>query len=200
MCNLYRLDAPADQIALNFAAEAGADPWAGGYVAPGKPGPVIVRNNKGLRCIVPRIWGVPPPAKAAAADGNRPARPVTNVRNLDSPFWIGTLRHPELRCLVPVTSFQEWSDRADPVTGRKTQHWFSIPTEPIFAFAGILRDSEVPSFAFLTTEPNSLVGAVHLKAMPAILAPEDQELWLTADWAVARNLVGAYPSQFMEMA
>jgi putative SOS response-associated peptidase YedK len=202
MCNLYRLDAPANQIALAFDAEQGADPWAGGYVAPGKFAPVIVMGKEGRR-MVPRQWGVPPPANAVA-DGRY--RPVTNVRNLTSPFWIGTLRHTEFRCLVPVTRFQEWgaADGAHAMGGSRaaariprTQHWFSIPSEPIFAFAGIWRDSEVPSFAFLTTEPNSLVGAVHPKAMPVILHPEDYDRWLTEDWKEAQRLVAPFPSQLM---
>jgi putative SOS response-associated peptidase YedK len=190
MCNLYRLDAPANQIASVFEADAGVDPWAGDYVAPGRFAPVIVSGSNGTRRMVPRQWGVPPPAKAAF-DGQ--ARPVTNVRNLESPFWIGTLRHPELRCLVPVTSFMEWGG----IKGDRSQHWFSVPSEPVFAFAGICRDSEVASYAFLTCEPNALVGSVHPKAMPMILAPEDYQGWLTAAWPDAAKLVAPFPSQLM---
>jgi putative SOS response-associated peptidase YedK len=36
-------------------------------------------------------------------------------------------------------------------------------------------------YAFLTTEPNAEVGAVHPKAMPVILTtPEEVETWMTA--------------------
>lgn len=187
MCNLYRLDVPADVLGDVFSAEIGADPWAGGYVAPGRPAPVVIRQESRVRAMVPRLWGVPPPPKGD--------RPVTNIRNLQSPFWIGNLRYIGSRCLVPVTSFQEWGGRA----GARTQHWFSIPSQPIFAFAGIWRDSEVPSFAFLTTDPNPLVATVHPKAMPLILQPEDWETWLSADWKTACKLVAPFPSQLMRM-
>ncbi|MEY3703588.1 MAG: hypothetical protein RLZZ561_1208, partial [Pseudomonadota bacterium] len=130
MCNLYRLDAPAHQIADIFDAQAGGDPWVGGYVAPGRPAPVIVRQD-GARVMVPRMWGVPPPPRVE--------KPITNIRNLESPFWIGSLRHVGSRCLVPVTCFQEWGGRS----GARTQPWFSLPSQPVFAFAGIWRDSEV---------------------------------------------------------
>ncbi len=189
MCNLYRLDAPANQIAAVFDAEAGVDPWDGGYVAPGRFGPVITgetaRGHLRKR-IRPMVWGFPPPPRGD--------RPVTNVRNLESPFWIGTLRHTELRCLIPVTRFQEWSG----ARGAKQQHWFSLPSTPIFAFAGIWRDTtDMPVFAFLTTDPNPLVGAVHPKAMPVILHAEDYDRWLTAEWKDAKSLVAPFPSQLM---
>jgi putative SOS response-associated peptidase YedK len=111
-------------------------------------------------------------------------------------FWVGTLRHTEFRCLVPVTSFMEWGG----VKGARTQHWFSVPSEPVFAFAGIWRDNDVPSFAFLTCDPNPLVAAVHDKSMPVILNPWDYDRWLNADWAEARGLVDPFPSQLMAEA
>lgn len=186
--NLYRLNASAAAIATTFGADARDDPWTGDYVAPGRPAPVIVGDGKlGLRRYLrPRLWGVPPPPQGT--------EPVTNVRNLASPFWIGTLRHPELRCLVPATSFAEWSGPA----GARRQHWFSLPARPVFAFAGILRQNEDwPAFAVLTTDPNRLVAHHHPKAMPVILHAEDQERWLTAEWRDAMRLVAAYPSQDM---
>ena len=186
MCNLYRLDSPAKAIADIFGADPGVDPWDGGYVAPGKYAPVITGEAR-MR-MIPARWGFPPPPSAV---GNRL---VTNVRNLESPFWIGTLRHPELRCLVPVTRFQEWSGEK----GSKRQHWFEVPSQPVFAFAGIWRDDgEMRSFAFLTTEPNALIAPVHPKAMPLILHPEDHHVWLSADWTQAKRLVEPYPTQLM---
>jgi putative SOS response-associated peptidase YedK len=187
MCNLYRLDATANQIAAMFDADRGDDPWPGDYVAPGKFAPIIAGSPR--KRMMPARWGFPPPPKALS-----PTRLVTNVRNLQSPFWIGTLKHPELRCLVPVTRFQEWSGEK----AAKRQHWFAVPSQPVFAFAGIWRDDgEMRSFAFLTTEPNSLIAPVHPKAMPLILHPEDYDVWLSADWTQARRVVEPYPSQLM---
>jgi putative SOS response-associated peptidase YedK len=185
MCNLYRLDAPANQIAAALGANPDGDVWAGGYVAPGHFAPVVIRGEDGARHLVPRQWGVPPPPKGDHV--------VTNVRNLASPFWIGTLRHTKFRCLVPATRFQEWGG----TKGARTQHWFSVPSTPVFAFAGIWRDSEVASFAVLTTEANALVAPVHPKAMPVILHPEDYELWLAGDWKQAQRLASPFPSQLM---
>jgi putative SOS response-associated peptidase YedK len=198
MSSLYRLDALADQIGHIFATNAGDDPWAGGYVAPGGFAPVIIRDRQNARRMVPRQWGVPPPGNAGQ-DGAT-IRPVTAVRNLTSPFWIGTLRHTEFRCLVPVTRFQFWGPESmRNAAGKRARCWFSVPSEPIFAFAGIWRDSEVPSFAILTTEPNSLVAQVHPAAMPVILAPEDHDRWLSESWPGAGTMIDAFPAQLLLM-
>ncbi len=134
----------------------------------------------------PRLWGVPPPPRGT--------QPVTTVRNLSSPFWIGTLRHAELRCLIPATSFALWSGPA----GAKRQHWASLPGRPIFAFAGIQRQNEDwPGFAILTTDPNRLIERHNPGAMPLILHPEDHERWLTAEWRDAATLVTPYPGHLM---
>ena len=152
-------------------------------------------------------WGVPLslPGKRA---GSVVTKHVTNVRNLDSPFWRGMLTRPEQRCLVPFTRF------AEPKMGAgREEHWFSISDQPLAAFAGVWRwvetplqagldlGGEAPSqqkvFAFLTCEPNPLVAPLHPKAMPVILHPEDYTAWLTADWEEARKLVQPFPSQLM---
>ncbi|MBN8830208.1 MAG: SOS response-associated peptidase family protein [Sphingomonadales bacterium] len=195
MTQLYRLDADAAAIARTFGADPGRDPWDGGYATPGRFAPVIIGGRGGLREIVPRLWGVPPPPGAALAGGS----PVAQVRNLASPFWIGTLRHTQFRCLVPVTSFQIWSQASDPRTGKRMAHWFSLPAAPIFALAGIWRDSEVRSFALLSCAPNRLVGATNPRTMPVILHAEDHERWLRADWKDAQALVTAFPSQLMSV-
>lgn len=195
MTNLYRLDTTAAAIAEQFGADPGADPWSGDYVAPGRFAPVIIGGAKGGRRIVPRLWGVPPPGSALLS----PGRPVTTVRNLDSPFWIGTLRHSEFRCLVPVTAFQLWAQEKDPTTGRSVRHWFSLPAAPLFALAGIWRDSEVPSFAILTCEANRIVAAVNPAGMPLILHRDDHDRWLRTDWKTARSLVTSFPSQLMRV-
>jgi len=187
VCNLYNMTRTRAEIASLFRAR---DHWASdmpkSYVAPGGTGPVVIERD-GVRTTGLMKWGLP-----------YNGAPITNVRNLASPFWRSMLANPHQRCLVPVTDFQEWGSKPDPVTKKKKQHWFSVPSRPVFAFAGIWRAiGDTPHYAFLTTEPNSLIAPIHPKAMPVILDEADYEAWLTADWDDAAKLVAAYPSQLM---
>lgn len=199
MTMLYRLDAPATEIAAHFQAAAGSDPWVGGPVAPGQFAPVITAGREAVagprqadqpRRLIPRLWGVPPPP--AATD---PGRGVLSVRNPDSPFWIGNLRNSEFRCLVPATAWMVWG-REDPVTGKRRRHWFAPADQPLFAFAGVWKDSEIPSFALLTCEPNAVLRQAGREAMPVILPADARahELWLHGAWDRAQDLLAPYPS------
>jgi putative SOS response-associated peptidase YedK len=47
-------------------------------------------------------WNFPPPPNLRTA-------PVTNMRNLKSPYWRGWLK-AEWHCFAPATSFCEWKD------------------------------------------------------------------------------------------
>lgn len=194
MCNLYRLNAKRDEIGAYFKAQDDARTAATvekDYVAPGKPG-YVVREDEGHRVLSVMAWGFPFEGK-----------PVTNVRNYTSPFWRSALQAPARRCLVPATSFQEWSVEPDPVTNKKRPHWFSLPSQPIFAFAGIWRPTEgQPVFSFLTCgydgDPTAhAVGAIHPKACPVILHKEDYDRWLQADLEDALSLACTFPSQLI---
>ncbi len=141
-------------------------------------------------------WGMPSPAFALAGKKTDPG--VTNVRNAKSPHWRRWLG-AEHRCVVPFTSFAENEALPD---GTRPPVWFALAEDRLLAFfAGIwvggwtsvrkVREGEVTAdlFAFLTTEPNAEVAAVHPKAMPVILTrPEEVEAWMTAPAAEALAL------------
>ena len=177
----------------------------GGYVAPGGFAPVITAGREFIagpgeanqpRRMVPRTWGVPPPPSAYDA-----ARPVLTVRNRQSPFWTGNLRNPEFRCLVPATDFAVWGSGRD-AEGKRRRHLFSCADQPIFAMAGVWKDSEVPSFALLSCAPNAALRAVGRDAMPAILPPDSRahDTWLRAGWDRAQDVLQPYSSSLMRDA
>lgn len=203
MTMLYRLDAPAAAIAAHFGASMGADPWEGGHVSPGRFAPVVTTGREFVagprpsgeptRRMIPRLWGVPPPPSAGDA-----RQGVATVRNPDSPFWIGSLRNSEFRCLVPATAFMEWGKGRD-AEGRRRQHRIALADQPLFAFAGVWKDSEVPSFALLTCEANAALRALGRETMPAILPgdPRAWRTWLNGGWDQARTLIAPYASSLM---
>jgi putative SOS response-associated peptidase YedK len=201
LTTLYRLNAAAAEIARRFGARADPDdPWAGGTIAPGSFAPVVTAGREFVagprppgepeRRLVPRLWGVPPPPSAGDT-----GRAVLTVRNPDSPFWIGNLRNSEFRCLVPATAAMLWGG-TDPTTGRRRQVWLSCADQPLFALAGVWKDSEVASFALLTCPANAALRELGVERMPVILPadPALQRLWLMGGWDRADALVAPYAS------
>jgi putative SOS response-associated peptidase YedK len=205
MTMLYRLDASAHAIARHFGAGAGEDPWSGGHIALGGFAPVITTgrefiagprpSGEPVRRMIPRIWGVPPPPSAGDA-----RQAIASVRNLESPFWVGNLRNCEFRCLVPATSFLEWGRGRD-ADGKRKQCWIRLADQPIFAFAAVWKDSEVPSFALLTCEANAALRSLGRETMPVILPPDSRawRVWLNGGWDKARDLIVPYSSSLMEV-
>ncbi|TFI57754.1 DUF159 family protein [Sphingomonas parva] len=193
MCNRYRMTAKQQELALRFGIDPALimpepEPLPPPELFPKRIG-WVVRKEEGRRVLDTMTWGFPPPAAARA--------PVTNVRNLASPFWRSALSRPDRRCLVPVTDFCEWSGEK----GAKKEHWFGTIDRAIFAFAGVWRPTETgKAFAFLTCEPNPLVAPIHPKAMPVILHEEDHDKWLEAETADACALAAPFPSQMMRMS
>src|ERR1700730_10700363 len=208
MCNLYSITTTqAAIIALfrvvnryvgNLAPMPGVFP---DYAAP------IVRNGADGRELATARWGMPSSphavmeasqkraakleAKAKTVDFKEllrmePDAGTTNIRNVKSKHWTRWLG-PENRCVVPFNSFSEFNK------AEGGDIWFALDeSRPLACFAGIwtnwtsvrkVKEGETTNdiFAFLTTEPNAEVGAIHPKAMPVILTtPEEVEAWMTA--------------------
>jgi len=189
MCNLYNVTTNVEALTALVKSFNRPNLPPLGSVYPDYEAPVFRPTAAGVELTMLK-WGVPLPM----GPGKKP-KPVTNVRNAASPFWRSMLATPERRCLVPATAFSEWTERPDPATGKKRLVWFGVKDAGLFCFAGIWRPTEDGErFAFLTTEPNELVGAIHPKAMPVILAPEDHGRWLGAEAGEALELQRPFPA------
>lgn len=129
------------------------------------------------------MWGIAAPGQIGRMG---PVSLVRHVRNLESPFWIGSLRNPALRCLIPATAIR--------LGNAQRGRWVSIKDRRLFTMAGLWRDDgEVAAFAMLTINPSRAVLPFHASAMPVILDSSDHNAWLTADWKSAQKLVAAAP-------
>ena len=198
MCNLYRQRATENLSRIFDAEPFGEQPELKLDIYP-KYDACVIRKAEGRRILEVMAWGII--TTITGKSGKPIQKPVTNVRNLDSPFWRSTIARPEQRCLVPFTSFAEPRPGKDPETGRPANWWFTVPGEEVCAFAGIWRWSEGQKrFAFLTCEPNPLVAPRHPKAMPVILQREDYDRWLDGEAADACALAQPFPSQLMAVA
>jgi len=97
MCNRYRVTAKQIEIARQFGFDIGRlmpEPDALPPPELFRSAGWVVRKENGEKRLDVMQWGVPLNGK-----------PVTNVRNLQSPFWRSMLKDPARRCLVPVTHF-----------------------------------------------------------------------------------------------
>ncbi|HEY5710662.1 MAG TPA: SOS response-associated peptidase family protein [Allosphingosinicella sp.] len=199
MCNLYRLAKSKENLATLFDARPLVDPPEVKTAIYPKYESWVVRKEAGERALDLMPWGI-----IRSMPGKRPGvmikKAVTNVRNLDSPFWRSTIAAPGQRCLVPFSAFAEPKPGKDE-EGRPANHWFTLPSSEVAAFAGIWRFNEgAARFAFLTCEPNPLVAPLHPKAMPVILQPDDYDAWLHGEAADACALAQPFPSQLMAVA
>jgi len=196
VCNLYSV--VTNREAMRRIAKAMSDTLGNFPELPGVYpdyfAPIVRLDANGRREIVLARWGMP---SLKDAPTEKPNRGTTNSRHPWFDDWKGYLG-VEHRCLVPLTWFAEPCKLDDGASGNA---WFALSKdEPLTFFAGLYtqwsgtrRKDEGPMdhlvFAFFTTEPNDVVRAIHPKAMPVILASEeDRETWLTAPWSEARKL------------
>lgn len=198
MCNLYSMTKSREALVAYTRAmrdrTANEPPLPA--IFPDMLAPVVATSKEGQREVVNMRWGFPP------AGGGR--RPVTNIRNLDSNYWRGWLEQPRFRCVVPVTSFVEYTD-----TTPKVAHWFGLgPDRPLFFFAGLWRpwtgvrgkeDATHLLYGILTTAANDLVRPIHAQAMPVMLSADQVDTWLEAPTEDAIALAKPFPPEQMQI-
>ena len=131
MCNLYRMNRSAAEVASLFGASAADRINIGENVYPGYPG--LVLASGGLSAMT---WGFPLNTRGKSGQPLKP-KPINNARTdkLETGFWRASVE--TRRCLIPLCAFAE----AEGPKGAKTRTWFTLPEEPIFTAAGVWRVS-----------------------------------------------------------
>lgn len=141
----------------------------GSEVYPGYPGAVIAGGS-----VRSMIWGFPLVLKSKKTGKPLKPKPVNNARTdkLDSFMWRYSFE--ERRCLIPLTAWAE----AEGQKGAMTRTWLSLPDQPIFAAAGIWRNSDEwgECYSMVMTDAVGEASEVHNR-MPVILQAGDYERW-----------------------
>ena len=96
MCNLYRQRATENLSRLFDAEPLQEQLELKPDIYPKYDACVIRRNREGRRVVEAMAWGIITTIKGKS--GKPISKPVTNVRNLASPFWRSTIANPAQRC------------------------------------------------------------------------------------------------------
>jgi len=107
------------------------------------------------------------------------------------------------RCLVPFDGFYEWKK----TDGTKQPFFIHRKDSGLFAMAGLWEKWKDPgsgtplfTFTLITLDASPLIGKLHDR-MPAMLLPEEEELWLDREMPPeeALKLIRPYPDELLEI-
>jgi putative SOS response-associated peptidase YedK len=157
---------------------------------------IVVRAQNGRRLVQEVGWGFPRLTRGMR-EKNQPPTSVNLDADLTSPMWEKMVVDPRYRCLIPVGQFAE----PDGLPGKKTRTWFSAKSEPLFAWAGFCRNTELwgPCYAGMTTDSNDAVKNFNPR-MPVLLHTEEWDQWLTCGiQEVLRFQFREYPADRLEI-
>lgn len=194
MCNLYTARKSAAEVAAHFRVSNPLASNAPDEVYPGTPG-LVVREDAGTRVMQSMAWGFPLRLKGMKPESK--PKPVNNIADLRKGMWVGLARKPEWRCLIPLTAFAG----AEGPKGGKTRTWFSVKDQPIFAWAGLWRQSAEwgPVYAGVMTDCNEAIRPVHDR-MPVLLHPQEYDRWLNGSFDDALAFQErCFPDDLIEM-
>ena len=168
-------------------------------VAPTQGVPVVrvIRDTGGARESVLMRWGLIP----YWANGEAPQTSTINAtieRLENAPMWRDPWRRSQ-RCLMPAIGFYEWHVNDD---GTKTPFFIKPVDGSMFNFAGVWDRSidregrEIYSCALITLPANELMAHIHnaKQRMPALIAPDDIEAWLSGTPAQAKACLKRWAS------
>ena len=181
-------------------------------LAPRSQAPVLVSDNA-QNVLKSMRWGLIPSWSKDETIGDK----LTNAR-ADTISEKPSYRKPfeKQRCLIPADGFYEWQT----TTTGKQPFRFTMKGGGFFCMAGLwekwirpprseelnLEANEpsasqiVETFTIITTEPNTMVAAVHNR-MPVILGPEHYQWWLEPNRfepQFLKTLLRPYPADQMD--
>jgi len=170
-------------------------------VAPTDEVPIVRLNKEGERTGSRMHWGLIP----YWAKGIPPKFSTINAtieKLTEAASWRGPWTRGQ-RCIMPAAGFYEWQLLPD---GKSKQpYYITLNDQDIFGFAALWDSSKrddgerIQSCTIVTMAANALMTAIHnvKHRMPAILAKQDRDAWLTAQAEDAFKLLKQYPDTHM---
>jgi putative SOS response-associated peptidase YedK len=161
----------------------------------------VVRTKDGQRGGSRMHWGLIP----FWAKGVQPKYSTINatVEKLkDAATWRGPWTRGQ-RCILPGLGFYEWKVQPD---GKSKQPFYiTLNDQDVFGFAGLWDSSTGPdgvavySCTIVTMPANALMTEIHnvKHRMPAILAKEDRDVWLSGTADDAFSVIKQYADTHM---
>lgn len=155
-------------VANPIQSNTGAEVYPGGT-------DMVVREDEGQHVIEMMKWGFPRHSKNKRTGQPNKPQPVNNIADLENFMWRGIAPRPFHRCIIPLTGFAE----AEGPDGKETRTWFTHSDRPLFAWAGMWRNSEEwgPVYSGMMTSANEAIKLLHDR-MPVLLDPPEYESWL----------------------
>ena len=198
MCGRFTLRTSAQEVAKTFGLVEVPDLRPRFNVAPTQQVLTITLED-GKRHGQLRRWGLVP----SWADDPKIGYRMTNARAetvAAKPAFRSAFKRS--RCLVVADGFYEWKKGANAKT--KQPFFIRLKKDQPFALAGLAehwsRNGEtIDSCTLITTDPNELMAEIHDR-MPAILPPDDYDLWLDPEFEGKEKLLSLlrpYPADEM---
>lgn len=193
MCNRY-MPGERHRIEDHFSARRLRDFNEGpAIVHPREPG-WVVRLAGGERVFEQMTWGFPVHLRGKSGQALKP-KPTNNARfdKLDK-YWKRWATNPANRCLIPAMAYAEAVGPA----GSMTTTWLSVKDMPVFAWAGLWRESDEwgTCYTGVMTDNAPELAAIHDRS-PVILDPRDWDAWLHAPLEELYRFDNPYPAERM---
>lgn len=177
MCGRFSLRVEMDELMGYFGLFPSDFDYMPRYnIAPGQMIPAVI-EAKGVRKLGPLRWGLVPSWAKDEKIGymmiNARAETLTEKPSFKRPL-------ASKRCIIPADGFYEWR-KAD-----KQPFRITMADQSLFAMAALYdtwispTGEKLSTCTIITTEPNALMEPIHDR-MPAILTPEQLDIWLNKD-------------------
>lgn len=176
MCSRYSLTSPPEAVRETFGYADAAEFPPRYNISPTQPVAIVRRDLAGERELALVRWGLIP---SWAKDPSKLSTFI-NARSetaAEKPSFRASMRHR--RCIVPADAFYEWTGKP----GSKQPHMIRLRSGQTMGFAGLWEHwlgpdgSEIETMAILTVRANAEMVSIHDR-MPAILDPDDYDVWL----------------------